>query len=864
MVQHLLQSSFTGGEVSPSLQTRVDASSYHTWLKSAQNMIVHPQGGVSNRPGTQYMGSTKHPDQPCQLISFPISTQEGYVLELGAHYIRFFTANGPVLDGNDEPLELVTPYAQEALAQIRTAQYNNELYLAHSQYPLMKLTRTAIGAFTLEEAPLCYGPFMSTNTDENKKMRVYPQTTTVQSQGVSATLAFAPVDHPNLMVWAYFDGACFYIGERYGLHVADIAANFNTAYNAQGLSATVQGNILRITSAAEDGGDWNGKRLVLEYRNYFNGPADYTVTQVLSGGENAGTQTVVEAGRYILESSSAIFTPKHVGGRFCLVHTVEANYQMGTLGYEATSSVISSGSDWTLRTQGTWTGTLTIEISYDEGATWQIHQVLSRASGDDNFYLVGNFDDAENKVQLRVRSGQNSGEVGYELSAQSFIQRGVVRILSYISDTQVVVEQERACGSEAWTSAWAEGSFSSAAGYPACVFFYQDRLGLAATTQEAQTLWFSKTGNFMDFGRARDTLLSTDALSIRLASTKLNAITGVVVLNKLLIFTVGSEWTLSCNGALSLDTIELAEQSERGSYSTSPLLVGNRVVFVQARGSVIRDFVYDYTTASYTSDDLTLRAKHLFFNQTIEQLAYAQEPDALLWCRTADGKLLSLTYVPEQGIYAWTHHQTEGSFVSICTFANQGQDELWAAVLRKGGIFIERFCKRLPEKSAQTSVFLDSSISVRNTTAATQVMGLSHLEGETVCALADGNVVRDLKVSSGMLTLPQAATYVQVGLSYESFLETLCVPQAVTARKARYVSVRVHLLDSRGGYVGSDSQTLTELVQRTEEPYNMPVALQTGSFSIVLSTRHTHEPSVYITQKDPLPLTVLGLLISVV
>ncbi len=864
MVLHHLQPSFTGGEISPSLQTRVDASSYNTWLKSAQNMFVHPQGGISNRAGTRYVGTAKQTN-PCQLISFPISAEEGYVLELGANYMRFFTADGPVLDNNEEPLELVTPYAQEALSQIRVAQYNNVLYLAHKQYPLMMLTRTSLGRFTLAQAPLRYGPFMPANTDESKKMRIYPQTTTVTSQGVAATLAFAPVNYPNLMVWAYFNGNCFYVGENYGLHVADIADNFNAAYGSQGLSATAQGNILRISSAASNGGNWNGKTLVLEYRRSFTGNAEHTVTQTLSGGENAGTQIVAESGRYILESNSAVFTPEHVGGKFCLVHTVDANYQSGTLGYEAVSSVILSGSDWALRTSGNWTGTLTIEISYDAGTTWQTHKVLSRASGEDNFYLVGNLNDAENLIQIRVRSGQNSGEAGYELSAQSFIQRGIVNVISYISATQVVVEQERPCGSGTWTYVWAEGSFSPSAGYPACVFFYQDRLGLAATQAEAQTLWFSKTGNFMDFGRARDTLLSTDSLSIRLASTKLNAITAVAVLNKLLIFTVGSEWALSCNGALSLDTIELTQQSERGSYVTAPVLVGNRAVFVQARGGVLRDLVYDYATSSYTGDDLTLRAKHLFFNQTITQLAYAQEPDTLLWCTTAEGKLLSLTYVPEQGIYAWTHHQTEGSFVSICTLANQGQDELWLAVVRGERVFIERLTKRLTEKSAPGSVFLDSSISVRNFTASAQVSGLSHLEGKTVCALADGNVVENLTVCLGSITLPHAASLVHVGLPYESFLETLPVANATALeRKQRYVSARVEVLDSRGGFVGIERNGETELVQRTNESYNAPISLQTGSYTVLLPTRHTQEPSVCIVQKDPLPLTILGVLVKVV
>ena len=864
MVLHHLQPSFTGGEISPSLQTRVDSSSYHTWLKSAQNMFVHPQGGISNRAGTQYMGTAKQ-TAPCQLIPFPISNEEGYVLELGENYMRFFTANGPVLDDEGNPLELVTPYAQEALSQIRVAQYNNVLYFAHRKYPLMMLTRTAIGTFTFIQAPLQYGPFMPTNMDVSKKMRVYPQTTTVTSQGVAATLAFAPVNYPNLMVWAYFNGTCFYVAENYGLNVADIADNFNIAYNSQGLSAVAQGNILRITSSAADGGDWNGKVFVLEYRRSFTGNAEHTATQVLTGGENAGTQTVAASGRYILQSDTSIFMPNHVGGRFCLVHTVDANYRSGTLGYEATSGAISSGSDWSLRTSGNWTGTLTIEISYDAGATWKTHKILSRASGEDNFYLVGNLNEAENLVQIRISSGQNSGEMGYELNAQSFLQRGVVKVLSYISDTQVIVEQERPCGSEEWTHVWAEGSFSPSAGYPSCVFFYQDRLGLAATRAEAQTLWFSKTGNFMDFGRARDTLLSTDSLSVRLASTKLNAITAVEVLNKLLIFTIGSEWTLSCNGALSLDTIELSQQSERGSYGTAPVLVGNRVVFVQARGSVLRDFVYDYATSSYTGDDLTLRAKHLFSNQIITQLAYAQEPDTLLWCVTAEGKLLSLTYVPEQGIYAWTHHQTAGSFVSICTLANQGQDELWMAVLRGEKIFIERLSKRLPEKSAQSSMFLDSSISVRNVTPSAQITGLSHLEGKTVCALADGNVVTGLVVSSGGVTLPQAASQVHVGLPYESFLETLPVTNSVALeRKQRYVSARVQLLESRGGCVGVDANTLTEMVQRTNEAYNAPISLQTGAYTVVLSTRHVYEPSVYIVQKDPLPLTVLGVLVRVV
>lgn len=856
MVQHHLQPSFTGGEISPSLRTRIDANGYHTWLQVAQNVFVHPQGGISNRAGTQYVACGKYLAKNCRLISFPISMQESYILEFGDHYVRFFTKAGPVLTAQGTVLELATPYSAAAVAQLCSAQYNNYLYLAHREYPLMRLQCTAPGEFELEEAPLCYGPFMPTNSDGSKKLQIYEQTNTVQSEGVSASLAFVPTNYSNLMVWAYFNAERFYVSETYGLNLTAIVNNFNTAYSTQGLRAYNQGGILRIESAAGDGGDWNGKTLVLEYRSRFTGPADHTVTQTLAGGENAGTQTVPQAGRYILESNTSLFTPLHVGGRFCVMHNVDAQYQQGTLGYQSSSAAITSGSDWTLRTSGTWTGQLQLEISYDLGETWQVHKVLSRSQDDENIYLIGNLNDADNTVQIRISSCQITGDAGYELSAQSFLQRGVVKIVGFISATQVIVEQERACCQGVWTSYWAEGSFSPAAGYPGCVFFFQDRLGLAATHAEPQTLWFSKTSQFMDFGRARETLLPTDSLAIRLGSTKLNSICSVLVAHKLLIFTWGSEWTLSCNGALSLDTIELEQQSERGSYSTAPILVGNRAIFVQARGSMIRDLVYDYATSSYTSQDLTLRAKHLFINRSVIALAYAQEPDALLWCITQDGALLSLTYVPEQGIYAWTHHQTQGKVVSICTLPVGGQDELWLAVERKNGIFIERLLPRFVESGI--SGFLDSSVDIQKDIPFTCITGLEHLEGETVGALADDNVIQDLTVENGQAILEHPARHVRVGLPYQSVIQTLPLVQGTKGMKQRLIAARVHVLDSRGGWIGVDEDSLCELVQRSKEDYNLAVQLQSRWFTVLLSSRHTTQESMLIKQQDPLPLTILG------
>ena len=154
---------------------------------------------------------------------------------------------------------------------------------------------------------------------------------------------------------------------------------------------------------------------------------------------------------------------------------------------------------------------------------------------------------------------------------------------------------------------------------PICFTLLRDKDNATAAFSEP-AFW---TSNFTDFGRARDTLLATDALSVRLGGTQLNRIESVCVSHKLFIFTTGSEWTLSCNGPLSLDTVELVQQSSCGASEVSPVLVGNRCVFVQAGGEAVRDFVYDYASASYISEDLTLRAKHLVENRRMVQLSYA-------------------------------------------------------------------------------------------------------------------------------------------------------------------------------------------------------------------------------------------------
>ena len=330
---------------------------------------------------------------------------------------------------------------------------------------------------------------------------------------------------------------------------------------------------------------------------------------------------------------------------------------------------------------------------------------------------------------------------------------------------------------------------------------------------------------------------------------------------RLLVFTAGSEWSIACKGVLAPGNLEIFQHGERGAGAVAPVMLGNRVLFVQARAGTLRDFYYDYTSDSFVGADLTLCAKHLFFNQQIKELCYQQEPDQLVWCVLSNGQLAALTYLADQNVCAWTHHDTQGFFRSICTIARSGYDEVWFAVERSNGWNIEKMSCRLVTKEPQDQIFLDSTVSYKAEQAFTSVSGLSHLEGQEVGILADGVVLPRQRVSQGTIILPQAACCVQVGLCYTAQLKTL--PLAASRFEAdalhRPVSVTLQLVDSCGGAVGADLNHLEALVWRSAEAFNEPIALQTGYYPIVVRSAHARGAGIWVEQADPFPFTLIGL-----
>ena len=91
---------FTAGELSPRLDGRTDFNKYFNGSKTLENMVVHPHGAASRRPGSYFIHEVKTSSAKTRLIPFEFSTTQTYIMEFGNQYIRFFKDNGIITESD--------------------------------------------------------------------------------------------------------------------------------------------------------------------------------------------------------------------------------------------------------------------------------------------------------------------------------------------------------------------------------------------------------------------------------------------------------------------------------------------------------------------------------------------------------------------------------------------------------------------------------------------------------------------------------------------------------------------------------------------------------------------------------------------
>lgn len=425
----------------------------------------------------------------------------------------------------------------------------------------------------------------------------------------------------------------------------------------------------------------------------------------------------------------------------------------------------------------------------------------------------------------------------------------------------------------------ATNPFDGVGKYPRCAAFVEQRLAFGATVNEPQGVWLSQSANYENFGVSFPAKPS-DAVTFRIRTRQVNEIRAMLPIRGLMLLTSGSEWVVSggSQDAISPSAIRLDNQGYRGCATVQPVVVGSTVLFAQSRGGVIRDFSYQFADDSFVGKDLTILARHLFERRSIKSWAYAQAPYSIVWVVLDDGSLVSLTYLKEHDVWAWTRHESAASaaFEDVVVVGEGNEDVPYFIVRRTIDGATKRYIERLHTRyfdAVEDAFFVDCGLSYSGAPA-TVISGLGHLVGQQVVALADGNVVRDLTVSvAGSVTLPNAASKVHVGLPYEASLQTLDLDLGqirgigtVQGRSKSVSEVVMRVQETRGIFVGprdagrDDSGALVEYKQRDIEAWNEAIKLYTGDIHITPHWDWSDGGNVWVKQFDPLPMTILAIM----
>lgn len=419
--------------------------------------------------------------------------------------------------------------------------------------------------------------------------------------------------------------------------------------------------------------------------------------------------------------------------------------------------------------------------------------------------------------------------------------------------------------------------FDAAGEYPAVSANYQQRRFFANSFAEPDAIWGSRIGFVVNFGISSP-LQDDDSVTFRLAGNNYHPIRHMVALKAgLILLTDGGEWTMTGGAGPTSPITPSSLQADQETYvgistRVRPVVVGNAILYAQARGTVVRDLHFDKEVEGLAGRDLTIFATHLFERKTLLAMEFQQIPHSIIWCVRSDGVLLGLTYIPEQDIWGWHRHTTDGRIEEVCVVPETDEDTLYVIVRRDIGGVAKRYIERLERRELldgyihATSFFVDSGLSYSGVPA-DSFAGLEHLEGKRVAVYADGTVLFDglstnsPVVTSGVVTLAAEYVNVHIGLPYTAEIETLDVDvngTAVRDKQKRVLGVSVLVeRSSRMVQAGADVASLRYYI---DEPWQAASDTATEALVLSIPAVYTQPGRVLIRQALPLPLTIIGII----
>jgi len=1103
MAVAIIQPSFATGEITPSLYGRVDLAKWHVGTATMRNFFVNYRGGASSRSGTKFAGWSQQigRNYPPRLIRFQFNLTQGLVLEFGHLYMRilsngaYVTESPQTITGVSNANPGVITCVGHGFSNGDEAYLNNIVGVSNLNGNVFTVANVTANTFTLIDL---FGNAVNTTNlgtyvSGGSAARIY---TVISPYAESDLPALKFVQSADVMSFTHPSYPQYDLTRIAATNWTLTATNFDPVIAAPtglaGVATTlVTGNILYVTVTAGGAGYTQPPRVTVTSTT----GSGAVLASIISGGAVVDIQILSPGSGYVFGDPVVIG-----GGATATIQVGKSPVAATIYQYVVTAVDSKTGQESVASAIATISNSVNIsEILGSIKLTWNpvvgasSYRIYRAPASYNNsppagsiFGYIGtalgnSFTDNNITPQFSITPPLyvNPFAIGQILSV-TMTNQGT----GYTSDPTITITTATGSGAVLTpvvvggvvqavivtnagknylpgdTIAFSGGGGANAAGtlnigpqtgtYPSCVAYFQQRRVYANTNNNPDTYFMSQPGSYTNFDSS-PIPLDDNAVTGTPWAQQVNGIQALVpVPTGLIVLTGLGAWLVSGNGPtvpITPTNQSAQAQAYNGCHDhIQPIVINYDVLYVQAKGSIVRDLAYNLWVNIYTGTDLSILSDHLFENHQLVEWAYAEEPFKVVWAIRDDGVALSLTYLKEQEVQGWARHDTRGLFCSVTTvtesvdtpFGGTFVDVVYFVIQRyiqnKWVYFVERMDPRIwavledswcldaalslsqPQPAATLTASqstqpgrVDSSptlvyggsgytnpsiividpqgegsgavlgatvvggvitgitvfnqgsdyvapqaivqdvtgtgavvaLSVDNnitftassgvfgnvgdvirmgggqatitavtsstvvqanltvpitqvvpndpnltpipaqsgewtvTTPVTTVAGLDYLEGQTVKALADGNVVDNLQVSQGAVTLPKAASSIVVGLPFQAQLQSLNtdIPGEATVQGKRknIYAVTVRVQSSRGLKVGANQPNsaavgynvpwtnLVEIKERSNSIFaGNPIPLFTGDERITIPASWQKGGQIAVQQDNPLPANILA------
>ncbi|MCP3908275.1 MAG: hypothetical protein GY712_09690 [Oceanicoccus sp.] len=393
---------------------------------------------------------------------------------------------------------------------------------------------------------------------------------------------------------------------------------------------------------------------------------------------------------------------------------------------------------------------------------------------------------------------------------------------------------------------WASGN------YPTTLTFFQGRSWWSGVQSEPQTFWGSKSNDETTIeNELEDLTTGTEANDgLEFSLSKAGRIRWMEGGNNLVIGTNAGEFIANgSQGIITPDDIFVAQQSAEGGDAVNSTIVGSMVMFVSGDGRKLLAIRYQEDQNQWRAKEISFTAENLTQNRKIINIAYARNPESIIWCLLDDGTLIGCTYDPYTDTMGW-HKHSIANVLGISVSEKAGFSILTLTVQRVINSQAVTYVEELG------SDYMDS-YSVIETTS--ENISVPHLAGqEVIVKINDAQHPNIMLDNNGDGVLNYFEDKAVIGLEMPISITTLepdYGSQAGTSMgfKKRFSEITARIYQSAVPLINGKR----EKIRYPETPMGFRQPNLTGD--VVVNNLGYNDGSIKVTQSLPYKLTITGL-----